>query len=60
MRLTASGKQADLSASIDLDMASWLEEEAQRQSSHVSTIVRQAIREKMDREQATQTKGEAA
>jgi hypothetical protein len=51
VRLTSSGKQADLSASIDLDMATWLEAEAARQSAHVSTIVRQAIREKMDREQ---------
>lgn len=51
MRLTSSGKQADLSASIDLDMALWLETEAERQSTHVSTIVRQLIRAEMNREQ---------
>jgi macrodomain Ter protein organizer (MatP/YcbG family) len=47
VRLTSSGKQAELSASIDLDMANWLKAEAARQSTHVSTIVRQLIRAAM-------------
>lgn len=45
---------------VDPDMPGWLKEEARRQSTNVSTIVRQAIRAAMEREQQPAAGSEAA